>query len=155
MLQAVGKANTTVVIMVLGGSIKLIVNYFLASNPEINIMAAPIGSLSCYGVIIIVSLIVLLTTLKIRINLFKIFGKTFVSALACVASAKIFYEILSLIFYGSRIKEAVAVLASIGIGCFFYLIALFLTKTITKNEIFMLPKGKNIAKLLEKLKIIC
>lgn len=155
MLQAIGKASATVFIMILGGSIKLIVNYCLASRPEINIMAAPIGSLACYGVIIIVSLILLLNSLKIRINLLKIFGKTFLSAIVCVFVAKIFYEILSLFLYDSRLKEAVAVLVSIGIGCLFYLIALFLTKTITKNEVFMLPKGKNIAKLLEKLKIIC
>ncbi|MBQ5321488.1 MAG: polysaccharide biosynthesis C-terminal domain-containing protein [Oscillospiraceae bacterium] len=154
MLQGIGKASSTVFIMLIGGAVKLSVNYFLAAKPEINIMAAPIGSLCCYGVIIIISLIVLLNTLKIRINLFKIFGKTFFCGAVCALTAKLSNELLSKIFFGSRLKEAFSVLVSIGIGCIFYAFVLFLTKTITKNEIFMLPKGKNIAKVLEKLKII-
>ena len=39
---------------------------------------------------------------------------------------------------------------ALAIGGFVYLIVVLLLKIITKNDVFMLPKGEKIAKVLEK-----
>lgn len=155
MLQGIGKASSTVWIMLAGGVVKLIINYMLAARADINIMAAPIGSLCCYVVILTLSLTVLLTSSKLRVNLWKIFAKTLLCAAICAVSAKGTHVILSKFISGGRLVQVGMLAVSIAVGGIFYLISLFFTKTITKNDVFMLPKGKNIAKVLEKLKIIC
>ncbi len=50
-MQAHGDVTTPVVNMLIGGVVKVIVNYFLVAVPSLNIVGAAIGTLTCYAVI--------------------------------------------------------------------------------------------------------
>ena len=49
MLQAVGKVNVPVKLMLLGGFLKLAVNFVLVPIPAVNIQGAPYGTLLCWA----------------------------------------------------------------------------------------------------------
>lgn len=153
-LQGIGKPYIPVWLMFIGGVMKLSVNYFLAAVPSVNIMGAPIGSLCCYGFIFFASVFILMKTTGISISMGKVFIKPLLSASLCALSAKVSYSLLDFSSFSTKIGGAVRLIISIGIGAIIYLIALFITKSIDKSDIFLLPKGKNILKVLEKLKII-
>lgn len=153
-LQGLGKPYIPVVLMVLGGGLKLIVNFMLVSIPRINILGAPIGSLCCYGFIFLASLIVLRRYLKAEIDLFKTFIKPLFSAIICALSALVSYNLLKLGLGSGRLELAFSLLISIAIAVLIYAILLIITKTIDKNDILLLPFGKNILKTLEKWKLV-
>ena len=56
-LQAYGKTVVPVVNMIIGGIIKVIVNYNLVAVPQINIDGAPIGTMVCYFTVMALNLI--------------------------------------------------------------------------------------------------
>ncbi len=153
-LQAVGKERVPVFLMVIGGAIKLSVNYMLASIPSVNIMGAPIGSLCCYGFIFLASVIILKRATDIKLSVAKTFIKPLLCGLVCGASAFISAAFLRSVLPSGRLFGAVNLLISIAIAVVIYVILLFITKSIDKNDIFLLPNGKNILKTLEKFKII-
>ncbi len=153
-LQAVGKERVPVFLMLIGGAIKLSVNFMLASIPSVNIMGAPIGSLCCYGFIFLSSVIILKKALGLKIPIGKTFLKPLLCGLICGISAYISAIILGGVLPSGRLYEMLILVVSIAIGVLFYVILLFITKSIDKNDIFLLPNGKNILKTLEKFKII-
>jgi stage V sporulation protein B len=50
-LQAVGQEKLPILSIILGGAVKIGVNWVLVGDPRINITGAPIGSIGCFGVI--------------------------------------------------------------------------------------------------------
>ena len=50
-LQTYGKEKIPIFTVIAGGVVKIILNYILVGNPEINIHGAPISTLCCYMVI--------------------------------------------------------------------------------------------------------
>lgn len=48
-LQALGHADLPVKLLFIGGLLKLAMNYLLVPVPQLNIQAAPIGTLGCYA----------------------------------------------------------------------------------------------------------
>ncbi len=56
-MQAHGDVTTPVVNMLIGGVVKVIVNYFLVAVPSLNIVGAAIGTLTCYAVITALDLV--------------------------------------------------------------------------------------------------
>ncbi len=50
-LQTYGKEKLPILTVIIGGVVKVVMNYFLVGNPDINIHGAPISTLCCYLVI--------------------------------------------------------------------------------------------------------
>ncbi|MEG2038462.1 MAG: polysaccharide biosynthesis C-terminal domain-containing protein, partial [Oscillospiraceae bacterium] len=67
-LQAMGRVDIPVKLLVLGGAVKLAANYMLIQIPSVNIQAAPYGTLLCYMIIITISMIVLTRTIQSRLR---------------------------------------------------------------------------------------
>ena len=59
-----------------------------------------------------------------------------------------------MIFIPGPIVEAIATLLSVLITAVLYAFALFITKSFSKEDIMMLPKGKKIYGLLVKMKLM-
>ena len=55
-LQTYGKEKLPIFTVIVGGIVKIIMNYFLVGNPDINIHGAPISTLCCYLVIVVLNL---------------------------------------------------------------------------------------------------
>ena len=145
MLQAVGKQMVPVKLMLGGAVIKLALNYLLVGNVGINIKGAPYGSLFCYMFIVAGGIVILCRTTQVKINIMSTFIKPFICAALCGVSA----WGTSLLFNLVTNSRFVAVPA-ICVAAVVYIISLLLTKTLSKNDVLLLPKGDKLAKILEK-----
>lgn len=149
MLQAVGRADVPVVSLLLGGIVKLVANYVLVGIPSINIQGAPYGSILCYIVIVGYNIFFLCKEIGIFPNLISVLIKPLLAAGMSAASAWASYGLIV-----RSLNGMFATVAAIAIAGFIYVIALFLFRAISKDDILMLPKGKNLAKVLEKYHLI-
>ena len=155
MLQAVGKQKVPVYLMLIGASIKLLLNFTLVGVPEINIKGAPIGSISCYIFIVVASLIILYRRAKIKPDLVTTFLKPLFAAAMCAAAAWATYGLLDkLIGSGSRAVGALMTVIAIAVAIAVYAAVILLIKGITREDILMLPKGEKIANILAKRNLI-
>lgn len=150
MLQAVGRVNVPIMVMLVGTGLKLLINYIFIAKPEINIQAAPYGTLICFVVIAIGATGALLKICKVRINVFQVFVKPIFCGILCGLSALGVYRLLSFLGEGVRHWEMIRAAASVIFAIFCYGFLVILTKSVKKDEILSLPMGKNIVKTLEK-----
>lgn len=149
MLQAIGRTDLPVKFMLVGAVLKISCNYILVAIPEINVMGMPIGTLVCYFFIVVAGLISLINIADVKVNLIGAFIKPTIAGATCGVSAFIIYNILS-----EHIRGNFATLIAVACAVVVYIIVLFLIGGIAKEDVIMLPKGENIAKRLEKLRII-
>jgi len=146
MLQAVGRADLPVKIMVVCATLKLVINYVLVGIPEINIRGAAIGTLICYILIMTVSLWFLFRITKVRPNFKTTFFRPALSALGCAIAAYGAFTLIHRVF-SSNISTVLA----IGVAAVVYVICLVLFRAITEDDIRMMPKGEKLAVLYRKL----
>lgn len=144
-LQGIGRADIPVKLMVVGGIIKLSINYVLVSIPSINIYGAPIGTLVCYMFIVVSSLYLVLMITGIKVNLLDILVKPLVAAILCGISAKATYNLLF-----SFLHSKYVLIPAIIVGVVIYIYVILLLKTINENDIRMIPKSKKIERTLKK-----
>lgn len=149
MLQAVGRVDIPVKLLIAGLAIKLVLNYTLVGIPEINVMGAGTGTLVCYLFITVFSLFFLCRETKIVPNFIAIFLKPFLASAICTAAAFFVYRLGSMV-----IPAKVATLLAIVFACLIYGMCMLWFKALHKSDIIMLPKGQKIAKILEKHKWI-
>lgn len=149
MLQAIGRVKVPVRLMLIGGFLKLAVNFSLVPIPSVNIQGAPFGTLLCYMTIICISVPTLCRAAGVRLRFGKVFLKPLFAGALCGITAWAGYGLLSRVA-GNTISTSFSILAA-GIV---YVVVLFLTHGVEKYDILMLPKGEKIAKLLEKYGLI-
>ncbi|MBC8569807.1 putative polysaccharide biosynthesis protein [Zongyangia hominis] len=149
MLQAVGRPDLPVKLMVVGGIVKLGINFFLVAIPSINIHGAPIGTVLCYLIIVLVGIVCLCRTTGVVPRVGSVFLKPLIAGGICATAGWASYGLFRMGLSGSM-----STIASIAVAGVVYVLALFLIHAITKDDILMLPKGEKIAKLLEKRGLI-
>ncbi len=156
MLQAVGRVDIPVKLMLLGAAIKLVMNFTLIGIPQINIRGAAFGTLACYMVIFAFSLYFLCKETKVVPNFSSVFFKPLIAAILMGAAAWACNGLLGHFLNTAQHGRlgAVVTLVSIVLGGLIYVISLILLRAISKDDILMLPKGEKIAKVLEKRGII-
>ncbi|MGN1480776.1 putative polysaccharide biosynthesis protein [Porcipelethomonas sp.] len=93
-LQAIGRADAPVKLMLAGVAVKLAGNLILIPIPEINVSGAAISTLLCYFIIFILSSIVYAKAAGIRINFLKTFTPSLISGLFCGLTAWCVYPVL-------------------------------------------------------------
>lgn len=146
MLQAVGRADLPVKIMVGCAAFKLTFNYITVGIPQINILGAAIGTLICYVLIMLISMYFLLRITKLRINFMTVFIKPAVSAILCAITAVVVSRVVML-----GASENVGTIVGIGCGAVVYVVSLVLLRAITEDDIKRLPKGEKLAVIYNKL----
>ncbi len=149
MLQGIGRPDLPVKLMVLGGAAKLLGNFIFVAVPSINIMAAPWGNLLCFVWIDCVGILLLCHATEVPLGIWQVFGKPMMAGVCCGCGAWAAYGLLS-----RQIAPSVATLLSIAIGGACYLLVLLLLKTITREDLFMVPGGEKVAKILEKFSLL-
>ena len=146
LLQAIGKERIPVINMLVGALIKIVLNYFLVGTQSVNIVGAAISTLVCYAFICVSDYICLVKYAGVKPDFMAAFVKPLLAAALCGLSAWAAYGLL-----GRVVPDRLAAVIAIGIAAFIYLAAVLLLRIITKNDVFMLPKGEKIAKVLEKM----
>ena len=149
LLQAVGKERVPVINMFIGTLLKIALNYWLVGQYGINIMGGAISTLVCYVFICVADYICLVRFTGIRPDFMASFIKPLLAAALCGIAAWAGFGLLERVM-----PERLATVLAIGIGAVVYLIGVFLLRIIQKNDVFMLPKGEKIAKVLEKFHFI-
>lgn len=151
MLQAVGRTDIPLRTVALGSAVKIILNFILVGNPEINIFGAPVSTTVCYVLMLSINLTSLLKVTGVKINFVSVFVKPLVAGAACGVTAYGAYFLFdSKLALGNTVSTAGAIVCGAGI----YAILMLLIKGIAKDDLEMLPKGEKIAKVLEKFKVL-
>lgn len=122
MLQAIGRADLPVKIMLVGVLLKLAGNIVLMYIPEINIDGAAISTTLCYIIICVMSLRSLKKLTGVKFDILRLFVKPTFAALMCGGTAYLCYNFLNL-SHGNKIS----VLISITAGGLIYVLCLFLS----------------------------
>ena len=147
-MQAHGKVYLPICTMLIGGTVKVIINYNLVGDPAINIKGAPIGTLVCYSLIALVNLIIVRHLLTEKPNYFAIFFKPILASAVMGAAAWASHGLLSRVLTGGYVSHALATLGAIGIAVVVYFVLVLSLRIITAEDLRMIPKGEKIARLL-------
>ena len=147
-LQANGIVNLPIVTVIIGGIIKIVVNYALVGNPRIMIYGAPVGTLVCFAVISTLNLLIIKRMVPHPPAYTKVFLKPLLASVVMAAAAWAVNGLLARVLSGSFAKEALCTLLSIGIGGVVYLILVLALHVISREDLELMPKGDKIAKLL-------
>jgi stage V sporulation protein B len=150
-LQAHGNELYPVYSMIAGGVVKVVVNWYLVANPAINISGAPIGTISCYGVMCIMNTLFLYKCLAKKPRFARILFRPLLCSGAMGAGAWAVYGLASKVLSGGddlgRLLMAVSMLAGIGVGAILYFILIILTRAVTREDMMLIPKGEKLARI--------
>ena len=147
-LYGLGKTHVPAIALAIGAGVKTILNIILVSNPKINILGSPISSAICQAINFAICSFYLSKYIKLDIKIIKHIIKPLISA-----------GIMGLVAYGThyvlidRIGNSKATIIAILIGAIIYGVMLIATKTLSKEDMYMIPFGTKIYKILVKLKI--
>ncbi len=141
-LQSLGKVWLPVIHMCIGGAVKVIVNYILVGNIDININGAPVGTDCCYFVTAALNLISIHKCIKPN------YGVGFIlKSLASVAVMGV-VAYFSYGFLVPYVGATISLILSISVAAVVYFVLLIGTKAIEKQDILAMPKSEKILKLL-------
>ena len=144
-MQAHNHAVVPVINTLIGGIVKVIVNYILVGNPDIAITGAPVGTIACYAVITVLNLIAMRRVLRRNApKLLPNLWKTTIAAVLMGGTTWLAYWGLGRIGMG----RAVACLGSIVVAVLVYVVLIIVLKVLTYEDCLLLPKGEKIAKIL-------
>lgn len=143
-MQAHGDVTTPVVNMLIGGIVKVIVNYILVGIPALNIVGAAIGTVICYLTITILDLIAMRRTVTTRPVIFRNIVRPGLAALLMGAATVLSYRVLARLVS----SNTVACLGSLVVAVIAYAILVLALQCITYEDCMLFPKGEKIAKIL-------
>jgi len=145
-LYGLGKIHVPVIALAIGGILKLILNLVLISNPNINIYGATISSNVCQIIAVTICAWYLNKHIKLNVNIVKCFIKPAISAF-----------IMGIVVYFSHklmvegLGNTITTVSSIGIGVITYAIMILVTKNLSKEDLYMIPFGTKLYKILVKV----
>ena len=148
-LQAYGRPWIPVCNMLVGGIVKIAVNFILVSRPEININGAPVGTLLCYITVMSLNLYQIRKIAGLKYEFKDFILKPLVLGIVTGVVALALYN-----FIVTYVGNTIAVALSICVAGVCYLIVFILIKALNKNDMTMLPKGEKIIALLERFNLI-
>lgn len=151
MLQAVGRMDIPLKSVAIGSIVKIILNYILIGNPQININGAVWSTMVCYVVMLSINFTALLKVTKVKLDYSSVFVKPLIAATVCGLAA-LFSN--SLLAEKLSINSKISAVFAICVGGAFYAATLILIKGISRDDVEMLPKGEKIAKALEKFGLL-
>lgn len=150
-LQADGKETLPILSMLAGGVVKIVCNLVLVSRPEINILGACIGTIACYGVICVLNCIFISRSMKVSPHYGRAFLPPLVSSLVMAVCAWAVYGVASRALHVAahgRFLLAAVLGVTIIIAIVVYVVMVVVTKSVTLEDMKLIPRGEKIAKLL-------
>lgn len=144
-LQSHGFVNLPILTVIVGGVIKVVVNYILVGNHSININGAPIGTLCCFGIVALMDLFLIKRVIPVPPSYTKVFFKPLLASVLMGGAAWGCYGLLTKFL---RLGNSLATLGSIAVAGVVYLILVVCLRVISKEDLALMPKGDKIAKFL-------
>ena len=157
-LQAHGFVSLPVIVMVLGGLLKIFTNYNLVVRPDVGIYGAPTGNILCFALCLILDLIIMSRVIPHRPRYLSIFLKPLIASALMGGAAWAVYGLFSRLL--SSVPEgateavlswrgnAVAALAAILVAVAVYGALVVALRALSREDLALMPKGDKIARLL-------
>lgn len=147
-LQGIGKYRVPATALALGVIAKFILNLILIPIPSIGINGVAIGSIVCHIISFSIGFAVLKRSMKIKFDVNKFLIKPLLAtAIMCLISYLAYLLLVQFISW--KLSAIVAIILAVPI----YALAVAIMKILDKEEIYRLPKGELIYKLLVKMKL--
>ena len=167
-LQTYGKEQLPILTVVIGGIVKIVMNYILVGNPDINIHGAPISTLCCYLVIVVLNLFFVWKYSPEKPRYLQIFVKPVVASVLMGASAWASYGFAgraldgaflslaerlasspdSVATWSAYLTNAVSTLLGICVGVAVYGVLVIALRILRAEDVRSIPHGAKIIKLL-------
>ena len=167
-LQTYGKEQLPILTVVIGGIVKIVMNYILVGNPDINIHGAPISTLCCYLVIVVLNLFFVWKYSPEKPRYLQIFAKPVVASVLMGASAWASYGFAgraldgaflslaerlasspdSVATWSAYLTNAVSTLLGICVGVAVYGVLVIALRILRAEDVRSIPHGAKIIKLL-------
>lgn len=156
-LQAYGKVYLPVINMIIGGTVKVLVNLFCI--PYLGIDGAPVGTFVCYLIIAVLNVVQIIKYAKIEFRFSSFIIKPLAAALIMGAVGFVLGTFVTgnafLLNPDANIwLRRILIAGEIGVCGIIYIFAAFGVGAIQKDDILRLPKGEKIASALTKLKLL-
>lgn len=145
-LQGLGKQNWPVYCLLAGGVVKIISNYLLLSVPSINIVAASISNVLCYGVAGVLDAYLLLRLCKMRLSWMESVIKPLTASLLMGGCTYLLYSLLHYLRPGDFIT-----LCGVFFAIAVYMLLLLLFRVFNREDFKSIPAGMRLYRLQVKL----
>lgn len=150
-LQTYGKVHLPILTVIIGGLVKIVMNYILVGNPEINIHGAPFSTLCCYLTIAGLNLFFVWKYSPKRPRYFRLFFRPALATLLMGAAAWSVCGLAGKILesghsaYGAN---AIATLLGILAGVAVYGVLVIVMQILRADDLKTIPHGQKLARLL-------
>ena len=144
-LQANGMVNLPILAVIIGGVVKVVVNFILVGNPNIRINGAPVGTLCCFIVISALEIFIIRRSIPAPPSFLRAFLKPFVPSVIMAAAAWATYGLLTNFLH---MGNSLATIGGIGVGVVVYLVLVLALRVLSREDLELMPKGDKIAKIL-------
>lgn len=145
-LQGIGKVMVPATAFGIGVIVKFIVNLILVPMPQFGANGAAIGSVVCHIVSFTIGFTVLRKNMKLNLGFSKFILKPLIATTMMAICSYAVYMILNGI-----IAERIATCIAFAVAVIIYTLAVIVLKILRREEIYMLPHGQKIYKLLCKM----
>lgn len=143
-LQAANFVNLPILVIAVGGILKLVVNYILVGIESINVLGAAVGTACCFGTAAVLDLLLIRRALPHPPSYKRIFLKPLASSAVMGLGAWAVQGLFAPIV-GNSLSTALGILT----GVVIYFTLVLALRAISKEDLALMPKGDKIAKILK------
>ncbi|MDW5299477.1 MAG: polysaccharide biosynthesis protein [Sedimentibacter sp.] len=145
-LQSINKQFHPVKNLAIGLIVKIILSYILIGMPSLNIRGAAISTTISYLVVAILNWYDINFKTNIKINLIQVSARPLLSSAVMAVAVGISFRLIK----AAVGSQNIATLTSVAIAVIVYVVCLFLTGAITKEDLELIPKGEKLRKFVRK-----
>jgi len=144
-LQGLNMQNRPAINLMIGAVVKTILTYVLVGIPSINIHGAAYSTLAAYGIATFLNLITLVKRADVQFDVKTVLLKPLTAVMAMSVAVLATYH-GSLMIISPKLATVIAVLS----GIIVYAVMLIVTKTITDQDLDIMPGGRRIKGIVSK-----
>ena len=145
-LQGLGKVMVPATALGIGVAAKCVLNLILVPIPWLGACGAAIGSVVCHIISFSIGFTVLRKNIKLNLGFSKFILKPVIATIMMAICSYAVYLLLADIM-----AERMATLIALFMAVIIYALALAVLRILTKEDIYMLPHGQKVYKILCKL----
>ena len=143
-LQASNFVNLPILVIAVGGVLKLVVNYVLVGIESINVLGAAVGTACCFGTAAILDLLLIRRALPSPPSYRRVFVKPLIASAVMGLGA---WAVQGL--FAPIVGNTLSTILGVMTGVVIYLALVLALRAISKEDLSLMPKGDKIAKILK------
>ena len=147
LLQACGTSYLPLISILCGVVVLVVTEVVLVGIPSVGIYGAPIATLACYVVALTLNLYFLKKYHGFSASFRSVFLRPLICAVMCGVSAYAVVIAFSAM-PDTRLWAGITLVCAGGVGVAVYVVAMCAFNGISKNEVYLLPKGRTIYSIL-------